>query len=150
MTKRANLGVVALAASSLVLGCAPTKKPSALPSWVPDPGPSSCLDASGNVIPDSVIAPEARDLEVEPPKVLERIFPRTDQAGDNCAKGSKVVLRSILRASGKICGVEVVSFDSGCDVFAKEAARVVSEWSFRPARRDGVPVPVYYNLLVRR
>ena len=57
-------------------------------------------------------------------------------------RGEQGVVTVLLRISeaGQVMGVEVVN-TSGHPALDESARRAVQRWRFRPATRDGVPVP---------
>lgn len=57
-----------------------------------------------------------------------------------------VILRTVVDADGTVRDVEVLK---GLPLGMTESAvETVRQWRFRPATRNGVPVPVYYNLTI--
>ncbi len=57
-----------------------------------------------------------------------------------------VILRTVVDADGTVKSVEVLK---GLPLGMSESAvETVRQWRFRPATRNGVPVPVFYNLTI--
>ena len=94
------------------------------------------------------ICPETNGLggEITPPvKVLFPSPQYTLEARLARVQGT-VILQSIIDCDGRVSRFQVLkSLPMGLDQASVEA---VSRWRFAPARVDGVPVPVFYNLTI--
>lgn len=85
--------------------------------------------------------------DVVPPVKLSGATPvYTEEARQGRVQGV-VILEAIIDESGDVEEVKVLKgLPLGLSETAVLAAR---DWKFEPATRDGVPVPVFYNLTVR-
>ena len=88
----------------------------------PTPGPEAAVAAASTPVPVSMPAPRY------PPSAL-----RNGESGT-------VLLRVLVGADGVPAEVEVVR-SSRSRALDREAANTVRDWRFRPAQRDGQPVP---------
>lgn len=87
---------------------------------------------SGDVSrPEKISAPP-------PQRTLDDVLNRT--------KG-QVITQSIIDREG--CVVEIKILEGSPPSFTVQALRSLQSWVFRPAMRDGKPVDVYYNLVLR-
>jgi protein TonB len=81
-----------------------------------------------------------------PVKLFGPSPPYTEDARRGRVQGV-VILEAIIDALGNVTDVKVLKgLPAGLSDAAVEAA---SSWRFEPARRNGDPVPVFYNLTVR-
>ncbi len=82
--------------------------------------------------------PRVSDLSDEPPRTLEVTrpgYPR--KAFDNKVEGV-VVVAILISASGKVVRAKILRSVPGLD---EEALRCARQWTFKPARLKGSPVP---------
>ena len=80
---------------------------------------------------------------VSPPGLLEGVRnPEPEYPLANRQRGDQGVVTVLLRISeaGEVMGVEVVN-TSGYPALDESARRAVQRWRFRPATRNGVPIP---------
>lgn len=84
--------------------------------------------------------------DVSPPVKIYSPVPRyTEDARKGRVQGV-VILQAVIDALGNVDEVSVLK---GLPLGLSESAiATVSEWKFRPASRNGTPVPVYFNLTV--
>jgi protein TonB len=84
--------------------------------------------------------------DVSPPVKIHSPVPRyTEDARKGRVQGV-VILQAVIDALGNVDEVSVLK---GLPLGLSESAiATVSEWKFRPASRNGTPVPVYFNLTV--
>ena len=109
---------------------------------IPGGVPGGRIGGLGNAGADPWFPPP--DEPPEPIRMPRPRFPR--EALRNGVRG-RVVLRAVITARGT---VEVVRLLRSVPALDTEAVRVVeSEWRFRPARRNGRPVPALSDLVVR-
>jgi protein TonB len=58
-----------------------------------------------------------------------------------------VILEAIIDAMGNVTNIKILKgLPMGLSDTAVEAA---ANWKFKPATRNGVPVPVFFNLTIR-
>ena len=80
---------------------------------------------------------------MSPPGLLEGVRnPEPEYPLVNRQRGDQGVVTVLLRISeaGEVMGVEVVN-TSGHPALDDSARRAVQRWRFRPAMRNGVPIP---------
>jgi protein TonB len=69
----------------------------------------------------------------------------TEEARQGRVQGV-VLLQAVIDAEGNVTNIDLIK---GLPLGLSESAmKTVKEWKFEPARRDGVPVPVYFTLTV--
>ena len=85
--------------------------------------------------------------DVAPPiKVFAPSPPYTEEARQGRIQGV-VILEAIIDAMGNVSQVKVLKgLPMGLSETAVEAA---SNWRFEPATKNGIPVPVFFNLTIR-
>ncbi len=125
--KEIELPEVQIVDLDLVLGV--PEAPPALGPGGPGSGP---LQVGGDVSP--------------PVKIFAPTPPYTEEARQSRTQGI-VILEAIIDALGHVDHVKVLKgLPMGLSETAVAAAR---KWKFRPATRDGTPVPVFFNLTIR-
>jgi TonB family protein len=83
---------------------------------------------------------------IQAPVVVERVEPRYPEEYRRVGVTGLVIVEAAISDTGKVESVGVIkSVAPGLDMAAAAAVR---DWKFRPATRDGKPVPVLYNLTV--
>jgi TonB family protein len=100
--------------------------------------------------PDPSLAGKGRWVRVEPPieppVVIERVDPQYPEDYRRARISGVVIVEAAVSETGKVENVNVLkSVGSGLDMAASAAVR---QWKFKPAMRDGKPVPVLMNLTV--
>jgi TonB family protein len=100
--------------------------------------------------PDPSLLGRGRWVRLEPPiqapVVVERVDPRYPEEYRRAGVAGLVIVEAAISDTGKVENVGVIkSVAPGLDMAAAAAVR---DWKFRPATRDGKPVPVLYNLTV--
>ncbi len=84
---------------------------------------------------------------IEPPETIDAPAPRYPELARLAGREGLVVLQAVIDRQGRVRDVRVLR---GAPFGMTEAAaEAVRGWRFRPARRDGQPVAVYYQLTVR-
>ncbi len=84
---------------------------------------------------------------VSPPVRIHAPQPRYTEEARQARIQGVVILEAIIDQEGRVRAVRVLKdLPMG---LAESAVETVREWRFEPARLDGRPVPVYYNLTVR-
>ena len=100
-------------------------------------GPSGTGSAQVSQVGDDVSAP----VKIHAPQPLY-----TETARAARIQGV-VILQAIIDAAGKVADVKILKgLPEGLD---KSAIETIKTWTFKPARRAGLPVAVYFNLTVR-
>lgn len=85
--------------------------------------------------------------DVEPPEAIDAPRPRYPELALRAGRDGLVVLQAVIDRDGMVRDVRVLR---GAPFGMAEAAvEAVRGWRFRPARRHGEPVAVYYQLTVR-
>lgn len=111
------------------------------------------LSAAGAAIaqpPDASLAGRGRWARIEPPiqapVVVSRVEPTYPDDYRRAGVNGIVILEAAISDTGNVENVGVLkSVGPGLDMAAVEAVR---EWKFRPATKDGKPVPVLFNLTI--
>jgi len=83
---------------------------------------------------------------IEPPKKLRAPQPEFPPGARSLGVEGEVVVSAIVNTQGELEAPCIVHSDS--PMFAYATSRALRKWRFRPARRDGEPVAVYYRLTV--
>jgi len=108
--------------------------------YIPD-APSSRFAGTGGDAPYQVGG------DVTPPVKIHTPSPNYTEDARLARIQGVVILQAIIDALGNVQEVDVLKgLPSGLTESAVETAK---QWKFRPALRNGVPVPVYFNLTVR-
>ncbi|HEX6640613.1 MAG TPA: energy transducer TonB, partial [Thermoanaerobaculia bacterium] len=100
--------------------------------------------------PDPSMAGRGRWLKIEPPIVAPvtetRVEPTYPDDYRRARIAGLVVLEVAISETGAVENVAVIkSLAPGLDMAAVNAVR---QWKFKPATRDGKPVPVLFNLTI--
>lgn len=100
--------------------------------------------------PDVSLAGKGRWVKIESPIVapvaIERVEPVYPEDYRRARVSGLVILEVAISETGKVEQVGVLkSLGSGLDMAAVAAVR---QWKFKPATRDGKPVPVLFNLTI--
>ena len=85
---------------------------------------------------------------VRPPEVVRKVKPRFPRAGYGAGQQAKVVVQAVIDTTGAVTRPCVSSSSNPGFGFEKEAVVAVEKWRFRPALLAGVPVPVYFTIVV--
>ncbi len=110
-------------------------------------------DISGGSIsqpPDPSLAGKGRWVRLEPPTqapvVLTRVEPVYPEEYRRARVAGIVILELAITETGAVEQVGVLkSIGPGLDMAAVKAVR---QWTFKPATRDGKPVPILFNLTI--
>jgi TonB family protein len=100
--------------------------------------------------PDPSMAGKGRWLKIEPPiqapVAVDRVEPSYPDDYRRARIAGLVVLEAGVSESGSVENIAVLkSLAPGLDMAAANAVR---QWKFKPATRDGKPVPVLFNLTI--
>lgn len=83
---------------------------------------------------------------VRPPEKIFAPQPKYSEEARKARLQGAVILQTVIDALGNVSDVKVLK---GLTLGLTESAiETVREWRFKPATRNGEPVPVYYNLIV--
>lgn len=80
------------------------------------------------------------------PQVLTRVMPRYPPSARAAGVEGTAVIRAVVRRNGRVGNVEVLR-DPGMGL-GDAAAEAVRRWRFQPARLNGEPIEVQYNVTV--
>jgi protein TonB len=83
---------------------------------------------------------------VEPPKLIHKVLPDYPRAARVAKIEGKVCVKAVISPTGEVVDVEIVS--SRSPLLNDAALDAVRRWKYRPARRNGEPVSVYFTVLV--
>ncbi len=135
---------------------APEPLPSETPLPIADPAVEDLDGAVFTRIPDGpppapTPVPEDGPVyvggDVEPPEALHAPPPRYPELAQRLGRDGLVVVQAVIDRQGRVRDVRVLR---GAPYgMTEEAVEAVRGWRFRPARRGGEPVAVYYQLTVR-
>lgn len=104
--------------------------------------PLRCLDASGQPSPDA-LKPLRVGETIERPELVHRVKPVWP---DNTRySGGAIVIESIIDRRGRICAARLLK---GRGPWADASLAAVKQWKFKPAKRNGRPMAVFYYLTV--
>jgi TonB family protein len=111
------------------------------------------LSAAGAALaqpPDASLAGRGRwarlEAPIQAPVVVERVEPKYPEDYRRAGVGGIVILEAAISDRGEVENVGVLkSVAPGLDMAAVAAVR---QWKFRPATKDGKPVPVLFNLTI--
>ena len=88
----------------------------------------------------------------ERPVIDKRSRDENIPSARGCEGQGTVVVRAVLRKSGKVTDVKVL-WKAKCDVFEERAIKATQKTKFKPAKKDGVAVSTYmmfeYNYSIR-
>jgi len=85
--------------------------------------------------------------DIEPPKVRHHPRPHFPPGAIERGQQGPIVIQAIISAKGEVTQ-PLVFQDLGSATLAYSALEAVRQWTFEPARRDGKPVSVLYNLKI--
>lgn len=84
--------------------------------------------------------------DVKPPEKIHAPQPRYTEEARKARLQGAVILQTVIDTVGNVTEVKVLK---GLTLGLTESAvETVREWRFKPATQNGVPVPVYFNLVV--
>lgn len=93
-----------------------------------------------------VICPVALKGGMTPPERIakvEPVFP-TEETPSGIAR--RVLLQAVIDTVGDVTYVTVLRGVIGHPAFEESAVEAVKQWKYRPALRDGKPVPIYVTI----
>ncbi|MFL6247823.1 MAG: energy transducer TonB [Thermoanaerobaculia bacterium] len=111
------------------------------------------LSVAGSALsqpPDPSLAGRGRwariEAPIQPPVVVNRVEPQYPESYRRAGVNGLVILEVAISDKGDVENVGVLkSVAPGLDMAAVAAVR---QWKFRPATKDGKPVPVLFNLTI--
>lgn len=86
---------------------------------------------------------------IEPPQLEERAEPEYPTTARTAGTQGKVVLQAVIDEQGIPRAVSVLKLPEGGEELAGAAVGAVERWRYRPAMREGKPVPVYFTVVVQ-
>jgi TonB family protein len=86
--------------------------------------------------------------DVTAPELIEKVDPRYPRQARNDRREGRIVLQAIIDVYGRVRALSVLRVTEGGEDLAAAAADAVAQWRYRPALREGVPVPVYFTIVV--
>ena len=96
--------------------------------------------------PGNELGPVRVDEGITPPRVVTRSAPEYPASAKAAKITGVVVMETVIEADGTISSVKVLR--SPHPDLGDAAVKAVREWRFEPARKDGKPVAVIYNLTI--
>ena len=85
--------------------------------------------------------------EITHPETIEKVNPTYPPEARKAGITGRVVLRSVISDEGVVEDLEVL--ESQDELLTAAAVEAVKQWRFEPAKCDGKPVGVYYNLTIK-
>ena len=79
------------------------------------------------------VIPRSKVLPVFPPKFRGR---------------GQVILQIVVEVNGAVSEISVIRCDRPGKGLEKSAANAVKQWRYKPALKDGKPVPVYFTVVM--
>jgi TonB family protein len=84
--------------------------------------------------------------DVEPPIAIHKTQPQYPEEARKAGVTGVVVVQATIDEEGRV--TDVLPLREVAPLLAEAAAEAIREWRFEPARYEGKPVAVYYNLTV--
>jgi TonB family protein len=132
-----NLLWIALAASL----CGPAGKGWAQTASTPPESSSTLSTTPSDLLDDQAFAQYQRVTKgIKPPKAVSAPDPKFPDLPDGAEQRGTVVMLIGVSPKGRVEVVRVVRSDE--EAFDKTAITTVKKWKFKPAEKDGHPVPV--------
>jgi len=117
--------------------------------WSSDDGKTDAENKKGETKTDAKLETWNYDgecSEITHPEAIEKVNPTYPPEAREARITGRVILRSIISDEGMVEELEVV--ESPDELLTTAAVDAVKQWRFEPAKCDGEPVGVYYNLTV--
>jgi protein TonB len=89
-------------------------------------------------LPENCEAPESPGHNITPPHLVDAPGPEYPLMANESPRAKTVVLLVVVGTNGRACGPQVKQ-SAGPD-FERAALRVIRDWKWKPAIKDGVPV----------
>ncbi|MCU0225318.1 MAG: energy transducer TonB [Acidobacteria bacterium] len=86
--------------------------------------------------------------EIEAPTLLEKVEPAYPPAARKEGRQGKVIIQAVIDAEGHVRAPTLLKVPEGCEDLAAAVVDSVSRWKYAPATRHGVPVTVYFTVVV--
>jgi TonB family protein len=88
--------------------------------------------------------------EVTYPRVREEtmVRPTYPEAARELGLTGQVILEAVVRADGSLDGIVVLRMPEGGEWLAGAAVEAISQWRYEPGTIGGVPVDVYFTIVV--
>ncbi len=77
-----------------------------------------------------------------------RVQPHYPEAARSAGIEGKVFLQAVINTDGTVGEIKILREPDGGHGFAASAIAAVSQWRYRPAMKDGQPVPVYFTVMI--
>jgi TonB family protein len=84
--------------------------------------------------------------DIEPPRLITKVTPEYPSVARAAKVTGKVVVQATISTSGDVVDASIVS--SRSELLNQAALDAVRRWKYRPARRNGEPVAVYFTVRV--
>ena len=82
---------------------------------------------------------------VEPPVLILKVQPEYPEIARQARKEGNVILQAVIGTDGHVESVSILRSEP---LFDKAAMRAVSQWIYRPAKLNGLPVKVFFTVYV--
>ena len=101
-----------------------------------------------NIVPAACVPPAVRlHASLTPPKLIKRVSPKYPHAAHAFGVSGVLILEIIITADGRVQSPRVLK-PLPAPTLSYAALDAVRRWRFEPAKADGTPVPVIFNLTV--
>lgn len=120
----------------------PIAGPEAVTLAKPLPSPSSSLPA------ESVEQPLTVADDVMAPELLEKVQPVYPPDARQARAQGRVILQATIDTEGSVTDLQILRQVDGFPSLSVAAMDAVRQWKYKPALRDGVPVRVYFTIVV--
>lgn len=77
-----------------------------------------------------------------------KVQPDYPEAARTAGIEGKVFLQAVINTDGTVGEIKILREPDGNHGFAASAIAAVSQWRYRPAMKDGQPVPVYFTVMI--
>ena len=111
-------------------------------------GPGPGLGGSGEAAEAPIFRPGIDS--VTEPVIIEssKVLPRYPEVARRAGVTGRVILEAVIQTDGTVASVQVLRETPSRLGFAEAAAEAVSHWRYRPGTQFGVPVAVYFTVIV--
>jgi protein TonB len=86
--------------------------------------------------------------EIDAPELVEQVPPQYAEQARREGRHGKVIFSVVVDVEGRVRAPMVLQVDPGLEDLTASAVEAVEKWRYRPATRDGVPIAVYFTIMV--
>jgi TonB family protein len=92
--------------------------------------------------------PYVDGVTITNPKLVSTEVPKYPESAKEQRISGQVILQAVIRTDGTPDRLVVLQMPAGGEWLAGAAVESISKWRWEPARRDGIPVDVYFTIIV--